>query len=278
MKNLKLFLLALLVAVIVIACNNDEDDDTTSITCKILSEMLEMPEGSRYSEYVYDAISGILVKIHYSTTSTSDIYSYDTLIYSSSGQLVSVLGYSPESANADNTTNYTYTNGKITKIVKTEWWDEETQEDVIYNSTADFTYNGSELTTISVSGDGDNMDFKNFNYISGNLRTLDVDFFGNDSVWAGLEATLYDSKNNVNKYIVPSWDNVLFGSSNNNMILLVIKDNLIMGDEVMHIGDTLFYRTYTYNMYDQVEVINSHPSAMGDEASTNTFTWNCIEE
>ena len=278
MKKFKLFLLALLVAVIAIGCS-DDDDDTTTITCKILSEMLEMNDGTRYSEYVYDTISGNLVKINYSETDTSDIYSCDTLIYNSSEQLISVMEYSPGSVNADETINYTYTNGKITKIVETgARWDEENQEEVIYTSTANFTYSGSDLATITVSGDGENMGFKDFTYSGSNLITLKVDFFGNDTVWAGIEAILYDSKNNLNNYLVPSWDNILFGASDNNMLLLVMTDSVVMGDNVMHIGDTLFNQTYTYNMYDQVETVTSHPSAMERETALNTYKWECKEE
>lgn len=278
MKNFKLFLLVLLVTAIVFACN-DDDDDTTRITCKILSEMLEMDDGTRYSEYVYEILSGKLVKINYSETATEDIYSFDTLIYNGSGQLISVMEYSPGSINAGKTINYTYTNGKITKIVETgTWWDNENQENVVYTSTADFTYSGNFLATITVSGDGENMGFKDFTFSGGNLNTLEVDFFGNDSIWVGMEAIMYDSKNNLNNYLVPSWNNVLFGASDNNMLLLVMTDPLVMDGNVVHIGDTLFNQTYTYNLYDQVATITSHPSVLERESATNTYTWECIEE
>ena len=277
MKNLKLLLLALLIAVFFVSCD-DDDEDTPTTVCKILSELYQRDDDTRYSEYVYDATSGVLVRINYSQTSSSDIYSYDVLTYNSSGELIKIENYSQGSTSIEETTNYTSTSGKITKIVETGTeWDNDTQQEVPYTLTANITYSGSEVASIIVTGDRENMGFKNFVYSSGNLSTLDIDFFGNDSVWAGLEAISYDSKNNLEKKLVPDWNNLLF-SGKNNMQILVMTDKLIMGNDTLNIGDTLFNRTYTYNVNDEVLVATSHPSKMERETSTNTYTWECIEE
>ena len=126
MKNLKLFLLTLMAAAIFVSCDEDNGDDDKKIICKIVSEMIQ---GDDYSSFVYDE-SGLLVKINHSNTPTTDIYGYDTLIYSS-GQLTTIKSYSTGSATANETITFTYTSGKITKIVDNgPEWDEESQQDV----------------------------------------------------------------------------------------------------------------------------------------------------
>jgi hypothetical protein len=277
MKNFKLFLLALLVTALIAGCSDDDDDKKT--VCKILSEYFDSGSDTRYGEYVYDDISGLLLKINYSQTITSDIGYYDTLFYNGSDQLIKIESWWPGEDEADWITTYTYTSGKITKIVKTGTrWDDDTQQEVPYTSTADITYSGSDVATITVTGDGDNMGFKNFTYSNNNINTLDVDFFGNDSLWAGIRAVNYDTKKNIEKNLVPAWSYILFGSSTNNYGLLLMTDSVRMGNQLIDIGDTLFRRSYTYNINDQVETLTSYPSAMQNNTAVATYTWECKEE
>jgi len=275
MKNLKLFVLALLVTSMFVGCG--DDDDTTKTVCKILSEFAQRDGDSKYSEYIYDDVSGLLVKINFSETAISQVYNYDSLIYNSSDQLIRIDRYSPETV--DGVTNYTYVSGKITQIVESgTYWNDDTQQEIPFSSTADFTYNGSDIATITISGDFDNMGFKDFVYSDGNLATVEIDFFGNDSIWAGVQAISYDTKNSLSNYLVPEWDDVLFSSSNNNMMILVTVDSVRMGDNLIDIGDTLFNNTYTYNEFDKVLTVTSHPSAMEEVASISTYVWDCYED
>ncbi|MFC2152876.1 hypothetical protein ACFLSE_10160 [Bacteroidota bacterium] len=276
MRNLKLFLIALLVSTFIVSCS---DDDDKTLVCKILSEYFTSDQDTRYAEYVYDDVSGLLAKINYSSHSGSDVGYYDTLFYNTSDQLIKVESWEPGSAEVNKTVNYTYTNGKITRIVETGTnWDGV--QEVPYTSTADFTYSGNNLATITISGGRDNMGFKNFTYSGGNLNTVDVDFFGNDSVWTGIRAVHYDAKKNIEKNLVPQWSYIMFASSTNNYGMLLFTDSVIMGggDQSIEIGDTLFRRSYTYNIYDQVETLSSYPSELQQNLSTITYTWECIEQ
>lgn len=282
MKKLNYLLMGLLFIGLCFSCDDDNDDDTVNdngnetpeITCKILSINMMRGEDTRYESYVYDTVTGNVVKVNYSETSTSEVDHYELITYTDN-KFNTIKEYSSDGNTVYSTKTFTYTGDNITKIVEegTEWDDENNQE-VPYTTTAMFTYEGDLVSSITVTGDRENMTFKNLTYESGNLKKVEVDMSGNGD-WVEMEVKLYDDKKSIYKSLIPDWDAILFGSSANNMMIMVSNTEMDMGDGILHVGDTLFNQTYTYNTYDEVLTLTSYPTIFEDKLSVQTFTWEC---
>ena len=276
MKTMKFAVLALFLASIIFSCAKDDDDSTTpTTTCKILSELMNYGQGTNYAQHIYS--NDKLVKINYSETAGSQVHRYDTLMYNTSGQLFKIETHENGSTDVYETKTFTYTNGKITQIV-TEGTNWENDQQIPFTQTAVITYTDGKVTAIAVTGGREAMSFRNITYANGNLNTMELDMSGDGSVWLGLEAVLFDTNPNVNNYLVPDWDNILFGAGTNNIKVILTTTSISMGEMTINIGDTIMNNTYTYNTNNMVLTSTSLPTIMQDITTTNTFEWECVTE
>lgn len=293
MKNIsKLMLSAALVGSITIACNKEEDpannnnnNNTPTVTCKLLSFSEVQDSSSNGSSLEFNS-DGKVIKVNHTYGTNSQADRYDSVAYNSDGTINKIFSVDVNWPEGSKTFTYAYASGKISVVTETG-----TTNSTPYTKTWTITWTNGYMSKIEASGDpnGENAVYKNITFVSGNIKTVEMDFSGTGQMSIKMEVTQVDAKKNVGRFMLPFPEELIEYYNTNNIVKVSTSDQALIPNgwdpvtntftyDTIPAGTVMLDREYTYTSNNEVNTKIEKPSGMDDPNDSNrttTYTYEC---